>query len=134
MSELKTVPVTPTKAMLKAGSDDLLLRGYTGTLFGAAECWRAMIAAAPEQALGPTHGRTNHPPPCPPAPKRPRCEALDDEKPPRAVLSEVRSQFEPELVTLICGLRRHQVKRAVMLLLDYIDLAAAVAVEDGRNG
>lgn len=43
----KLVPVEPTPDMLRCGSDDLLLRGVTGTLTAASECYRAMLAAAP---------------------------------------------------------------------------------------
>ncbi|MBB6580051.1 hypothetical protein HNP33_004177 [Comamonas odontotermitis] len=68
----------------------------------------------------------------------PRCEAadmvikafgIDDsmltpitaEHTPAASLSNYRKKLEPHLVHLIAGLRHHQVKEAVALLLDYID-------------
>jgi hypothetical protein len=52
----RLVPVEPTKAMLLAGSEDLLLGGCIGTITRAAECYRAMISAAPTSAEGVEHG------------------------------------------------------------------------------
>ena len=138
MSQLKTVPVTPTKAMLKAGSDDLLLSGCVGTLTRAAECWRAMLAAAPEhQIQGPMHGRTQHPPPCPPAPPRPWVKSPEPDSFESSTLEPLKGMrmgLQPLLVNLICGLRRNQVERAIELLLDYIDIAAAISSKEGSAG
>jgi hypothetical protein len=43
------VPLEPTKDMLLAGSMDLRMGDCIGTLVRAAECWKAMVAAAPQQ-------------------------------------------------------------------------------------
>jgi len=50
----RLVPVEPTKAMLRAGSIDLGLGNTTGTLTRAGECYRAVLAAAPQAPAAPT--------------------------------------------------------------------------------
>ncbi len=40
-----------------------------------------------------------------------------------------RAMLEPRLVRQLCGLREHQVKEAIYLLLDYIDTNADVAAK-----
>ena len=43
---------------------------------------------------------------------------------------QARAAIEPEIVSLLCGLRRHQVERAMHLLFDYIDAALAAQQKD----
>ncbi|THJ30974.1 hypothetical protein E8K88_16555 [Lampropedia aestuarii] len=40
-------------------------------------------------------------------------------------LKQQRALFQPQLVELIAGLRRHQIEEAVQILLDYIDASTA---------